>query len=496
MNIATRRTGAFVAALALSLSPLATGVALAQTNPVVVPANKGGIDFAKTGSLTVMKKKLTGSQTPGDPATGEEMGGVPGEALEGVTFTAQRVNVPLNSDEGWKLASQIANGDVTDFSLGTSQTVVTGSDGSATFNNLELGLYLVTETDVPEGIVPSKPFFVFVPMTSAGSDGSGETTWNYDPIVYPKNTESNVEKEVEDADQNVGDSITYTITSDVPALADDDTVISKYEVYDDLDEEQLVTTTDDVTLALSDGTTLTSGTHYTVTVDSTTQEVDVIFTEAGRALLTEKKRANSGIQVVTKIVAEVTAIGDSDGVVKNDARTITNNGGGGGDTTTDSNEVVTKWGKLIVNKENEEGEKLQGATFELYRCDANSNLDGDALTVDGESSWTTDANGAITVDGLHITDLENHDDQISKYYCLVEIEAPAGYAKLVEPVRFQLSGAAEDAVNIQYTADVVNVDDDDFLPSTGGMGVGLIIAAGAALIGAGAFAARRNSSKA
>ena len=127
-------------------------------------------------------------------------------------------------------------------------------------------------------------------------------------------------------------------------------------------------------------------------------------------------------------------------------------------------------------------------------------LEGENLTVgsggNAASEWVTDGNGQITIDGLHVTNLENNDQQIDKNYCLVETKAPEGYAKLVDPIPFKMESDDPNAVNIEYTADVVNVDDDDFLPSTGGMGVGLLIAGGALIVGAGVYAARRNSKSA
>lgn len=502
-----KRTAAFVAAFGIALAPTTAGMALAETTaPTInrVPVDFGGIETTKTdGTLTVVKKELGNDQQPGGPATGEEIQNVLGTNLGGVTFTLEQVtNVDLSTNQGWKEASAIANGSPTDpnLQLELVDTQETGENGVAKFQKLPVGLYRVTETKVPAGIVPSKPFFVFLPMTSAASDaeGSTATTWNYDPVVYPKNTRSDVKKEVQDADKNVGDSITYTIKSDIPALADQNTTISKYIITDDLDEEQLTTTADKIAVRLSTSETpFEQGTDYSVAVGTATQQVTITFTDAGLGKLTTAKKTDPAVQVVTTIEAKVSAIGETDGVVVNEAKTITNNGGGGGDTTTTSNEVKTTWGKLIVNKTNEAEEKLAGATFELYRCDANDTLQDsnpeteavDPLTVDGANSWTTDDQGAITIDGLHVTNVENNDQDIDKYYCLVETQAPAGYAKLVEPIRFQLAGTT----NVSYTADVVNVDDDDFLPSTGGMGVGLLIAIGAGLIGAGAYAARRNS---
>lgn len=68
---------------------------------------------------------------------------------------------------------------------GIKRTTVIDETGkaSATFKNLELGLYLVQETKAPSQIVnKTANFLVSVPMTN--EDG---TAWNYDVVAEPKN---------------------------------------------------------------------------------------------------------------------------------------------------------------------------------------------------------------------------------------------------------------------------------------------------------------------
>ena len=64
-----------------------------------------------------------------------------------------------------------------------SQTATTDISGLATFPNLDLGIYLVIETGVPDKVTaPVVPFLVSVPMTTSSGDD-----WLYDVHVYPKN---------------------------------------------------------------------------------------------------------------------------------------------------------------------------------------------------------------------------------------------------------------------------------------------------------------------
>lgn len=64
---------------------------------------------------------------------------------------------------------------------------LTDKNGITSANNLDLGLYLVVETKVPEEVVETvNPWFVTLPFTK--SDG---TQWLYDAVCYPKNQTGN-----------------------------------------------------------------------------------------------------------------------------------------------------------------------------------------------------------------------------------------------------------------------------------------------------------------
>lgn len=70
------------------------------------------------------------------------------------------------------------------------ESAATGADGTVTFTNLPLGLYLVEESQTPDGVTaPSDPFLVCIPMTITTTDDDGNTVnkWLYDVEVFPKN---------------------------------------------------------------------------------------------------------------------------------------------------------------------------------------------------------------------------------------------------------------------------------------------------------------------
>ncbi len=67
-----------------------------------------------------------------------------------------------------------------------SSTTGTGPDGTATWNNLDVGLYVLVQFDAPDKVTKYvDPCFISVPMTDPTGDG-----WMYDVHVYPKNSTS------------------------------------------------------------------------------------------------------------------------------------------------------------------------------------------------------------------------------------------------------------------------------------------------------------------
>ena len=83
-------------------------------------------------------------------------------------------------------------------------TAMTETDeyGHSAASGLELGLYMVVETRVPENVTSTcNPFFVSLPMTTIDGDN-----WNYDVTVYPKNQTGlpTLEKFVREAKDDTG----------------------------------------------------------------------------------------------------------------------------------------------------------------------------------------------------------------------------------------------------------------------------------------------------
>lgn len=138
---------------------------------------------------------------------------------------------------------------------------LTDSYGKSQANDLDLGLYLVIETKVPEMVTSTcNPFFVSIPMTSVNGTNAtdGGTRWIYDVTIYPKNLcgipslEKTLRESVDDTGKHEGttddiedgyahtgtasdgDVIDYQLISTLPSITSESTYLTEYTFVDTL----------------------------------------------------------------------------------------------------------------------------------------------------------------------------------------------------------------------------------------------------------------------
>ena len=130
---------------------------------------------------------------------------------------------------------------------------LTDAYGKTKAENLNLGLYLVVETKVPEMVVSTTdPFLVSVPMTPVNGTNAtdGGTRWIYDITLYPKNLtgipslEKTLRENKNDTGKtdaydhtgtaSAGDTIDYQIISTLPSITSESTYLSCYTFVDTL----------------------------------------------------------------------------------------------------------------------------------------------------------------------------------------------------------------------------------------------------------------------
>lgn len=205
-----------------------------------------------------------------------------------------------------KLESVVKNG-------GTAMPE-TDAYGHSEVGGLELGLYLVVETRVPEDVVnTTAPFFASLPMTTI--DGA---EWNYDLVLYPKNATGGptLEKTLREANADTGknngsdeitdgyahtgtasdgDVIDYQIISHLPVITSKASYLTTYTFVDTLCKGVTYNKNDvklewfkdaDCTDKIADWTLNDPTAKYTVSYaagDNDAEVMTIAMTEAGLA---------------------------------------------------------------------------------------------------------------------------------------------------------------------------------------------------------------------
>ena len=208
-------TGVLSAVMALSVCALPAAAADDNaTTGAATTTYTSTIDTSKKGSITIHKYLVKGELPTGGSNYGEELtdtsnlkeaDGTAYEAAGGVGFSIYKVmdakDLVAYYDGKYAGTEPSATAYTVDkdggqVTLGASHYNRVGSekktapDGTTTFSDLELGLYLVVETAKPAAVTEEvEQFLVSVPMTKVGKNGNDDPTqWLYDIHVYPKNS--------------------------------------------------------------------------------------------------------------------------------------------------------------------------------------------------------------------------------------------------------------------------------------------------------------------
>lgn len=197
-------TGVLSAVMALSVCALPAAAADVADTTTTAPSTST-IDTGKKGSITIHKYLVEGDVT-GSSNYGEKLTTEPtDEAAKDVGFsiyqvmTAEELVAYYNGKDPTepKASDYTPAADKASVKTTDNKTYQrhgdekkTNEKGEVTFNELEVGLYLVVETTKPAAVTKAvDPFLVSVPMTKVGADGKADPTqWLYDIHVYPKNS--------------------------------------------------------------------------------------------------------------------------------------------------------------------------------------------------------------------------------------------------------------------------------------------------------------------
>lgn len=482
-----------------------------QQAQIVTAANPSTI--TDDTPLTITLHKYESKANDSTKNDGEEHEITDRRPLPGVRFTITKVK-PTNKQSDMK-----ANDASTFTKEGADKTGVTDTNGELKFElgtfATGKGIYLIHE-EPSAGVKAGEDFFVQLPLTKA--DGSGLLT---DVNIYPKNdlddTKMNPSKvftgngQKEEKIQK-GQEVKWNLTIDVPALAyqpakgdTPEQFAQAIYLLDPVDKHLTPkTATGDVVGTLSDGTSLTEGTDFTVQNQGETplagyNTIRIDLTHEGM-----KKAAGKKATFVLKTVVEdfrVNADGIPVPIINTFDSHYTPSTGidvpettvPGGTTDPNNPDKPTTpdpdpdpenpdpgtptivFGRIDMKKiAAEDSTPLAGATFKIAESEAEAKAGQfvkefkDGVATDKDLELTTGEDGMAKLDGLK-------NDQ--KYY-LVETKAPKGY-ELTDEI-FEVTALPDDTqdAEVQDKKDVVQ----EFLPMTGGQLRLLLMVAGTTMI--------------
>ena len=422
----------------------------------------------------------------------------------------------------------------------------TDASGHTSASDMELGLYLVVETRVPEMVTSTcNPFFVSLPMTTI--DGS---EWLYDLTVYPKNQTGNptLDKTVREAKNStgkntgsladikdgyehtatasVGDIVDYQIISTLPTITSKASSLSEYTYVDTLSKGIRYNKNDVVIEFFKDAgctdkiaTWVVNSGKFTVGYDDTANTMTIRMTDTGLAEINEAttvytdsvKRGYSDCTMRITYAATLTSdaqMGNKDNpneVELTWKRTNTTYY----DTLKDCCHVYT-YGIDVLKQFSDNGGNLRNVKFRLHNDTDDvfviADLKDGVYYAKGFAAKKTDATTFVPNSSGHIVVKGLEDDT----YSLTETATDKGYVLLKDAVKIVIktaeNGTCEQCGAKLLTASatvngkdvtmsdgnaivpltVVNNPGFD-LPKTGGYGTWMFTIGGVALLATAAF---------
>lgn len=380
------------------------------------------------------------------------------------------------------------------------QMTVEGT-GQTTFDDLDLGYYLVVETTVPANYIAGKPFLVAIPFTNLEG-----TDWVYNAKAVPKNYSTSIDKEINkdakgenvsnDGSVKVGDYVPYKIKTRTPNYADEMYANTEvvFKITDVMSKGLKIVNDETHPVVVKVGGTAIQNDKdkCTITAIPSTQENTADLTvEFAAAYLKNKEVSNQEVEITYYAQVTENAVAGTDANTNQPFLYYTNQPGVNPGHVPGPVVKVYTFDMKVMKFTEEGGTKaLAGAKFQLYK---DSVKEGNEIG----TVQTTEADGTIS--------FEKMDE--GTYY-LVETKAPNGYTLLANPIKVEIiaekdkEGNATGKFTLQINGKEVTegtnvyishkVEDTGLsyvavenhkgfnIPMTGGMGIALFLAVGAA----------------
>lgn len=312
------------------------------------------------------------------------------------------------------------------------------------------------------------------------------TTTNPEVTIHDKNVAPPFEKKDDKADVEIGETVNYTITGEVP----DTTGYKKY-IYKISDKMSTGLTFNNDVKVYIDGTEITN--NFTLKTGADAGDKDfVLDIDVMNLTVGAKIEVKYSATVNEKAIAKI----------ENNKATLeySNNPDNGGTGKREDEEKVYS-AKIVIDKYakqtdvNDKSKKLAGAKFVLYK-EEESGASKDTKYYKYTAATATEKAKVDWVDNkAQATEVTTNDSGAASFgglkngtYYLLETAAPAGYNMLEKPVTITINGANAteiDLSSLTHTEGVAN-SSGAVLPSTGGIGTTIFyIVGGLLVVGAG-----------
>lgn len=408
------------------------------------------------------------------------------------------------------LAAAVRGGEITGL---TGTTGTADSAGAVNITNLTMGNYLVL---VENGLKVYSPSAVN--LVPKWDDASNSWIMSDPAVVNLKPDELSITKEVDDKTTEIGGTVNYTVTVDVPRYPENTLAGNKiFDIYDTLSTGLTLNpnSIQVVGLAGTDETPLTAVNHYTLTTENAVDRGNnpvsyrLAFTydnlKKSNQTRFEKIRVTYSAQVNGN--ALVMGDKDTDNFLGNTAKlTYSNNPYGMAGSTKDqtASARVYTYGIDISKVDKATRALLPGAEFKLSTDEEGNNVISFFETGDGVYRKALAGETGVEIlevgaadSGTQVGKLTLNGLDTGTYY-LTETKAPEEYNKLNSPVAITITdtdtvnGIVNDGANgADGENGLVELDVENSkgfqLPETGGMGTIIFTAVGVLLIGIGAL---------